>query len=294
LTVASYLTAFVQGARLKTLPVIVVPICMATAWAFYKEQIFHLPIFTFTLISGLFLQMSANFFNDALDYKFGGDTWYRKGPARLSQTSVLPAKTVLKLGFICVALSFITGLFLVFRGGFGILLFGVLSLICSYFYSGYSFSLVKKGLAEVAVFVFFGQMAASLTYYLQTLKWDVSLIYIGLQCGFWAVSILLINYLRDEQEDRASGRKHLVTRYGRSIGLLTLVVLQALIYLLCFYWLDLGVKGGAFAFFLVIPSSVLMYWICTTPASSKYNVFLFCSSLLYMLFGATWILGVLF
>ncbi len=289
-----YLAAFVQGARLQTLSAVIVPIAMATTLAFYKENTFNLKIFFFTLISGVFLQMAANFFNDALDFKFGGDTSLRKGPARLAQTKRLSTKSVFFFGFFCAAIAFLTGLVLVLRGGWPVLLFGLVALCLSYFYTGYSFSLVKKGLAELAVFFFFGFFAVSMTYYLQTLKWDSSVIYLGIQCGLWALSLLLVNYLRDEEEDRLSGRKHLVVVYGRAGGLLSLVITQFFIYLLCFYWLDFNMKGGFFSFFLIIPSLFLTYFICTTPPSSKYNLFMFLISLLYILFGASWILGTLF
>ncbi len=289
-----YLSAFVQGARLKTLPAVIVPVVMATALAFYKEHQFDFKIFIFILISGVFLQMAANFFNDALDYQFGGDTKLRKGPARVAQTKKLPIRSIFIFGFLCVAISFLTGLVLVFKGGWPVLLFGLVALVLSYLYTGYSFSLVQKGLAELAVFLFFGGFAVGFTYYLQTLKWDYSIIYLGIQCGLWALSLLLVNYLRDEEEDRLSGRKHLITIYGRTTGLLALAIIQSFIYLLCFYWLNLNMKGGAFSFFLIIPSVFLIYFICTTPPSSKYNLFLSLTSLLYILFGGVWVLGIFF
>ena len=289
-----YLLAFVRGARFKTLPCIIMPICMATTWAFYKTNIFHLDIFCWTLASGMFLQMSVNFFNDALDFKFGTDTLERQGPIRLVQSGTLSINMVFGFGFLCAGLSVLAALVLIDRGGWAILLLGVLALLASYFYTGYSFSLIKKGLAELSVFFFFGILAVGGTYYLQTLTLDYSLMYLGVQSGLWALSILLVNYLRDEKEDLLSDRKNIITTYGRSIGLLTFAIIQCFIYLLCFYWLDLNIKGGAFSFFMIIPSCFLIYFVCNTPPSKKYNLYLFLTSLLYVLFGTSWILGVLF
>ena len=289
-----YIDVFVQGARLKTLPAVVVPVVMATALAFYNEHSFDLKIFILTLVSGVFLQIAANFFNDALDFKFGGDTHLRKGPPRVAQTRKLSVKSTFIFGFFCAAIAFLTGLFLVLIGGWPVLVFGLIALTLSYFYSGHSFSLVKNGLAELVVFLFFGWFAVGFTYYLQTLKWDDSVIYLGIQCGLWALSLLLVNYLRDEEEDNLMSRKHLITTHGRAAGLLAFVIFQAFIYLLCFYWLSFDIKGGAFSFFLIIPSILLTYFICTTPPSKKYNLFLSLTSLLYILFGVFWVLGVLF
>lgn len=291
---SKYLFGFIQGCRIPTLSAVILPVCMASAWAYYKETDFDSTFFVLTLSSGLFLQMAVNFFNDALDFEWGTDGSKRLGPSRLSQTGRLPARHVLGFGILCAGLSVLTGIPLIVRGGWFVALFGGVSLLCAYFYTGRKMSLVQMGLSEIFVVLFFGFGAVGMTYYLQTLSWDLDLFYLSFQCGLWSLSILLVNYLRDEEEDRASGRKHFVTLYGRITTLFILSLIQIIIYLFCFYWLNLSIDGGAFSFFLIVPSSVLIYFIGTTPPSRKYNLFLFCMSSLYILFGAAWIFGIPF
>ena len=287
------LLLFVEGARIKTLPAILVPVAMSSAWAFHQSGFLKTNILFFTALSALLIQIAANFFNDALDSKEGVDSSFRKGPRRLVQTGQMTVFQAQNLGFLCLALACLTALPLIIRGGWPILTLGLLSCVCAYLYTGTRFSLLKQGLSELFVFIFFGLAAVFGTYYLQTLQWDIHLIYLGIQCGLWAMTILLINHLRDEKDDQLGGRKHFVTLYGRTHALLFLCIMQAVIYLLCFFWLGQGLKAGALSFFVLPFSAGLLYFICLTPASNKYNLYLAFCSLLYILFGGAWIAGLL-
>lgn len=288
------LSLFIQGARIKTLPAIWVPISMSSAYAFYQTGVLKKDILFFTLASATFIQIAVNFFNDAMDFKEGLDSSLRKGPQRLSQSGKLSASQTQNLGTGCLLMAIGLSLPLVIEGGLPIVILGLLSCFCVYLYTGGPFSLLKTGLAELFVFLFFGLGAVGGTYYLQTLSLDSRLIYIGFQCGFWAMSLLLINFLRDEEEDRRGGRKHVVTLYGRANALFVFSTAQAFIYLLCFYWLGENIKSGAFCFFLIPLSIILTYLIANTPPSKKYNQYLAICSLIYILFGGVWIGGLFF
>ena len=173
------------------------------------------------------------------------------------------------------------------------MILGAASLALSYLYSGSPWPLSKTGGSEPAVLLFFGLGAAGGSYWLQALSWDNSLFYLGIQCGLWSLSLLLVNYLRDESGDRKGGRKNIVTLYGRAAGLFSLAMIQMIIYLLCFYWLGLGLKGGAFSFLLAPLSAAALYFVCVSPPSPKYNLYLLWISALYMAFGGLWIAGLL-
>ena len=285
---------FLQGVRLKTLPAVVIPICMATAWAYYKSQMFQEAYFFFTLLSGIFIQCAVNLFNDALDFQHGENEKTRRGPQRLTSSGLLSFSQVIKWALLCLCLSFVFGLPLIFRGGWPILLLGLVSFLFTYLYSGTSFRLSRQGLSEIFVVVFFGWGVVGGTYYIQTLQWDSSLIYLGLQCGFWSLSILLVNFLRDEKEDKKVGVKNSVTIYGKEIGVLFLGIVQMLIYLFCFHWLNLSLKSGALSFFLIPFSAALIYFVANATSSSRYNTLLFLMSVLYSAFGFLWVWGLFF
>ena len=286
-----YLRAFLQGIRIKTLPAVIVPILMSSAWAFHKKNVLDLTLLFWILISGILIQSTVNLMNDAMDFKSGTDKKNRKGPARLTEKNILSYKQVLTLGFICGGLALLSGLPLIFRGGWPIFIIGMASLFLCYFYSASPLALVRTGLSDLFVILFFGFIAVGGTYYIHTLEWDIALSSLGLQCGLWALSILIVNHLRDEKEDRASLRRNFVILYGREFGLLELICAQSFIHLLSFYWMNLDLAGG-FLTFLLLPFSIwLVYKICSTKPSSRYNLFLVLMCFLYIIFGFLWILG---
>ena len=276
-----------EGARIKTLPVILIPVAMSSAWAFNQTGLFKKHIFFFTALSALFIQIAVNFFNDALDSKEGIDNSLRKGPSRLVQNKRLSFFQVRFLGFLSCGLAVFFGIPLIRTGGWPILILGLLSCSLAYFYTGTRFSLLKTGLSEIFCFLFFGPIAIFGTYYLQTLTLDISLIYLGIPCGFWALSILFINHLRDEEEDRQGGRKHFVILYGRTHTLLFLAALQAFIYLFCFFWLGQGLKSGAWEFFCSASlSSSSLFYLHYPPLSKIQCVSGFLLFTLYFVWSA--------
>ena len=286
--------AFVKGARPFTLPALWLPVSMAAAWAFQKTGAWDAGLFVFTLLSGTFIQTAVNFFNDGWDFKAGVDTARRKGPSRLTQSGVVSFKTTMGFGFGSCAAAVLFALPLIARGGASIAVLGAVSLVAAYMYSATRFAFSKTGLSDIAAVLFFGLFAAGGAGYIQTLQYDPDCIYLGIQCGLWALSLLIVNHLRDEEEDRKSGRKNPVTLYGREAGLLELALAQALIYLMCFYWMDENGAAGVLSFAVLPLSAILIYFIAVTPASRLYNRFLALTSLLYSLFGGLWIAGLLF
>ena len=292
---AENLVLFVRGARPQTLLAVLIPVLTANGLAFHQTGRLNLWIMLLTALSGLCIQAGVNFFNDAYDFKTGADSQGRKGPPRLTASGKKSFSQVRGWGRLSCFFACLLGAPLVLRGGWGILILGLISCAMAWRYSAGHFSLLKLGLSEFVCFLFFGPLAVFGSYWLQTLSWNDHTIYLGIQCGLQAVSLLLINYLRDEEEDRRAGRKHLVTVFSRSHGLLFLVAGQAVAYLLCFYWMGSSgtEKAGAFSFFVLPFASVLMYKVCASPPSSKYNLYLALTALAYTLFGGAWAVGLL-
>ena len=288
------LKAFFIGARLKTLPAVWAPVAMACGLAFQREGAVRWSVLALMLVSGTFIQLAVNFFNDALDFQHGYDKSDRKGPDRITQQGLADFKTVFGFGVFSSISALLFGLPLALYGGWPIAVLGLLSLASAYMYSGTSFALSRNGaVSDLFVVLFFGFGAVMGAYFLLTDVWEESLILLSLQCGLQAMSLLVINHLRDEKEDLRYGKKNTVTLYGRETGLLQLIIAQALVYLLCFYWMGFaGTEKGAVLAFCSLPFAVvLIYRICVTAPGKIYNRFLFLMSLLYSLFAALWVYG---
>ena len=289
-----YLILFFKGCRPKTWSASLLPFSMASVFAYKQTQMFEWDTFFLTGLSILMIQITVDFFNDAIDGQQGLDnSKTRLGSARLTGSGQASFSEVQNMAFSSAFLAVLFALPLIWKGGPLIALAGILSLLAAYFYTGSSYSLLKLGLSELSALIFFGFFNVFGTYYLQTLSLSGELIYLSLQCGFWTVFILLINHLRDEKEDIKSGRKHLVTLYGRENSLFFIVILQGFTYLLCFYWINSFPLAGIFCFLSFPFSCFLFYQLCCRPVE-KYTPLLALCSFCYLLFGGAWMIGVLF
>ncbi len=172
------------------------------------------------LLGGVFIQIGTNLANDYFDFKKGADNEARIGPQRVTQSGLIAPEKV-RNGFkICFGLAFILGIYLVYVGGWPIVVIGLLSLLLGVIYTGGPFPLAYYGLAELPAFLFFGPIACATTTFVQTGAWSTSAIIAGISAGFFSVALLSINNLRDYQEDRKVGKRTLIALFGRRFGVI--------------------------------------------------------------------------
>lgn len=203
--------------RPKTLIAAAAPICIGTAMAAAAGH-FHLWVLLFTLLTGLGVQISTNVANDLFDFLKGADTSARKGPVRVTASGLMSVPQVKRLTFAVMASTALCGSILVYRGGWVIASLVALALVCALAYTAGPFSLAYLGLSEFFVLIFFGPVATGCTYYLQTLQLSSQAFIAGLAPGLFSCAILIINHLRDVEEDRIAGRKNLICRFGTPFG----------------------------------------------------------------------------
>src|SRR5690625_4243743 len=135
---------------------------------------------------------------------------------------------MLRATIITMFTAFLAGLYLVWIGGWVILLIGVLSLIFGILYTGGPWPLGYNGLGDLFVFLFFGFAAVMGTYYVNTLEWSAEAFWASIPAGALSVNILVVNNLRDVEQDRLSGKRTLGVLLGeRALKLEYLVMLLA-------------------------------------------------------------------
>lgn len=208
---------WLQAARPKTLWAAVAPVFLGTAVA-VEAGGFHAPAAFCALVAAVLIQVGTNYSNDYHDFAKGADTEHRKGPTRVTQAGLVRPEAVRRATIIAFGLAFLAGLYLIARGGWPILLIGLLSILFGVLYTAGRYSLSYLGLADLFVFVFFGPVAVAGTYYVQALEVSPLLLLIGMGPGFLSTAILLVNNIRDVEEDRVAGKKTLVVRWGRKAG----------------------------------------------------------------------------
>ena len=215
--VKSKFEIWLLASRPKTLWASISPVVIGTAMA-YADGKFHWLSAVVALTATVLIQIGTNIANDYFDYKRGADAGERLGPLRVTQAGLVKPEAVKAAFIIVFSLAFLLGLYLIWRGGYPILIIGLLSLLFGILYTGGPFPLGYTGLADLFVLIFFGPIAVGGTYYVQALAIKPAVIIAGFSPGLLATAILTINNLRDIKTDRQAGKKTLAVRFGANFA----------------------------------------------------------------------------
>jgi 1,4-dihydroxy-2-naphthoate octaprenyltransferase len=205
---------WLMAARPRTLPAAVAPVLVGTALA-AADDVFHPLTFVATLIGAIFIQVGTNLSNDYSDARRGADTEDRLGPVRVTAGGLVPPRTVLVATYVSFGVAVVVGCYLIAVAGFGVLLIGAASILAGVLYTGGPRPYGYEGLGEVFVFLFFGIVAVTGSYFVQTERVIWEAVVLAIPVGLLAAAILLVNNIRDVDTDRRAGKRTLAVRLGR-------------------------------------------------------------------------------
>lgn len=231
--------AWIQAARLRTLPLAASTMIMGHTLAFYKGA-FSWTITLLSILTAISLQILSNFANDYGDFINGADHDSRKGPKRAVQSGAISASQMKKGIALMVVLCLLFGVptvlvaFAGFQTRIFFLVLGVLAIWAAIRYTVGDRPYGYSGKGDIAVFVFFGLVTVLGSYYLQTQSLPVEIILPAIACGGLSVGVLNVNNIRDIDSDHLAGKKSLPVMIGRNAaivyhGVLLAVSLLALI-----------------------------------------------------------------
>ncbi len=259
---------WIKAARLRTLPLSLASIIMGNCLAAFFGS-FSYPIFLWTVLTTICLQILSNYANDYGDAVNGADLAGRIGPARAVQSGEITKNDMLNAVVVMVGLSLLCGIYLLYVsfGGFqnqyfyGFLVLGLLSILAAYFYTAGAKPYGYAGLGDLSVFIFFGLIGVLGSMFLQTKTLIPAAILPAISTGLFAVNVLNINNLRDIESDQRAGKQTIPVRLGKRQGVVyhKLVMLMAWTCALIFTVLNFQ-KFWQFGFLLLLP---LFYRIFT-------------------------------
>lgn len=245
--------AWLLATRPKTLPAALAPVLVGTALAIHDDVFRPLPALA-ALIGALLLQIAVNLANDYFDFKKGVDQPDRKGPIRVTQAGLIPPEQVRGAMILTLVLSALVGVYLIIVGGVPILLIGVASILSALAYSGGPFPLASNGLGDVFVFIFFGLCAVCGTYWVQALSLPPLVIAAAVPPGLLITAILVVNNLRDIDNDRRAGKRTLAVMLGEQGARAEYIILMVIAYLVPVVMIALGyLKFWVLAPLLTLP-----------------------------------------
>jgi len=292
----SRLRIWIDAARPKTLPAAFVPVWIGSSLASYNQTL-DLAASLVALVCAFLIQIGTNFANDYFDFVKGADTDERIGFTRATASGLIHPKTMLVATAITMGLAFLLGLYLVWVGGWIILVIGLVSLICGVAYTGGPYPLGYNGLGDLFVFIFFGIIAVTTTYYVNALEWCWEAFWASLSAGALSTNILVINNLRDTEQDVISGKRTLGVIFGDNALRIEYTALFAMAYVvpICFY-LFLNYSLIIMLPVLTFPLAVkLIYIVWTEKNKRTFNKLLEntakCMFLYGLFFGVALIIG---
>ena len=204
---------WLMAVRPRTLPAAAAGVIMGTALA-WRDGYFRWDVFIVCLVVALLLQIGSNLANDVFDFERGTDTAERMGPTRVTQAGLLTPSQV-KLGMAVVfGSAAVLGLYLAWIGGWVIIAIGIAAILSAIAYTGGPFPLGYYGLGDVFVFLFFGIAAVAGTYYIHAGSVSAAAWWMTIPPGTIITAILVVNNLRDLENDRKAGKHTLAVRFG--------------------------------------------------------------------------------
>ncbi len=285
---------WVEAARPKTLAAAFVPVLVGSSLAF-SDGVFFLPASLTALFCALLIQIGTNFANDYYDFKKGADTDQRIGFTRATSTGLIHPRQMLIATYITMAMAFLTGLYLVWLAGWVILVIGLLSLLFGILYTGGPFPLGYNGLGDLFVFIFFGFVAVTGTYYVNALVWSVDSFIASVPVGALSVNILVVNNLRDIEQDKIVNKRTLGVLFGESVlkWEYTLMILLSYLVLL-FFNLSLNYDLYIYIPILTLPfSAILLKEIWFLKEKSMLNNTLEKTARFMIIYGLLFSIGIL-
>lgn len=222
-----------------------------------------------TLLCAMSLQVFSNLVNDYYDFVRGCDKAGRSGPQRPLAEGIVNERQMRTACIVALSVALLLGAYLVWVGGWVILLVGVLSALFAWLYTATRFSLAYLGIADIVCFLFYGPVASAGTVYLQVAEFSLAAFYAGCACGCIAVCVLASNNIRDIEDDRAVGKRTFPVRFGRIaalVGVATILLASVAFAVLGF--------GTLWLLFLLLPDLVL-YVLLVKAEGKKYNKCLF-------------------
>ena len=281
------------ASRPRTLLVAFVPVMVGSAVAFNEGKL-KIILSLSALLCSLLIQVGTNFTNDLYDFIKGTDTIKRKGPRRVLASGLISVgemKTAIVLTFLT---AFLIGLFLVYHGGFVILVIGILSILAGLAYTAGPYPLAYNALGDIFVFMFFGIIGTVGTYYLHTNDLSIVSFISSIPVGALVTNILVVNNYRDIEEDKTAGKKTLAVKLGKNFTryqFIFLIVLSFLVPLILFIFFNASIF--IFLPYLTLPIAYKVISMIYTLNGTQLNTTLELTARLSAIYGLLFSAGII-
>jgi 1,4-dihydroxy-2-naphthoate octaprenyltransferase len=233
--VVPVLKSWLRAIRPFTLPASIVPVLVGTALAF-RDGSFKSWRFALTLLGSMLVQVGTNLVDEYTDHERAGSQGKLLAPYKVIALGLLSPQAVRGGAVLSFGMATVIGFYLVLVTNWALLPFCAASLLVAYGYSAGPMPLGNVGLGQPLVFIFMGLLMVMATYYVQTATLTRQALLAAWPVACLVTAILVVNDLRDIEEDRQTGKITPVSRFGVGFGLGTFLLLVGGAYLSVLIW----------------------------------------------------------
>ncbi len=281
---------WIEAMRLRTLPVSVAGVVLATGYAVAGGVFKTIPAIL-CLLFAVLAQIASNFANEYYDYRDGLDRPGREGFRRGVTEGDITPRAMKCAMFLTLALACTVGLWLVIYGGWWLIPAGAVIALGALAYSAGPYPLSRHALGEVAVFIFFGIVPVNLTYYVQSLDWSIAVFSGSVAVGLMGCNILIVNNYRDIHDDAAVEKITLAVKLGRPLtGALYLINGLAAVTVMLPAWLALP-TGWLVAPAIYLALHISLWHAITHRSGSALNPMLGMTAMLMFLYALSFLVA---
>ena len=215
------LKAWISAARLRTLPLSISGIVVASAAALF-ENVFSLHICILAILTTVGFQVLSNFANDYGDGVKGTDNADRVGPKRAMQSGLLKAKELKKGMIITAAITLFLASLLIFSAfgneqfllSFIFFNLGIAAVIAAVKYTVGKSAYGYRAMGDIFVFIFFGLVGVMGCYFLFSQSLSNYILLPAITIGLLSVAVLNLNNMRDRVQDEKVNKRTLAVVLG--------------------------------------------------------------------------------
>ncbi|KJD32982.1 1,4-dihydroxy-2-naphthoate prenyltransferase [Tamlana nanhaiensis] len=217
----STFSVWISAMRLRTLPLSVSGIILASCLAHYKG-VFSWSVCILAILTTLSFQILSNFANDYGDGVKGTDNAERIGPERAIQSGKITPKQLfkaIKLNIVIALLLAITLIYVAFGTNYLLLsslflVLGVASIIAAMKYTVGDNAYGYRAMGDIFVFIFFGLVSVLGCYTLFAKSLDFIPVLPACTVGLLSMGVLNLNNMRDRVSDEKVNKITLAVKLG--------------------------------------------------------------------------------
>jgi 1,4-dihydroxy-2-naphthoate polyprenyltransferase len=218
------MTAFARATRIRTLPMVVAPVALGAALAFERGFDFAWGWFFLTVVGAGALHLGANVINDVYDET--PDSLARIDRGAIATDSGLiesgQKRLMIRLAAGLFGVAAAVGVVLAVARGWEVLPLGAGGFLLGWQYVAppLKYGYRGHGLGEVGIFVAFGLLAVTGSYYVQAKQIDGPALWASIVPGLLATIVLFNHNLLHHRSDKAAGKMTPVAILGPENGLI--------------------------------------------------------------------------